>query len=236
MQEDVLNYLKEEENISEVVAELMLEKLLRYKDVFEEFCFYLKTNIVPSEEDGAICVEGYTARKLVENYPLKVLGSYTYLISLRDDKNRALEHLKKGLPNKDSKPTHFKLDLYWGQMKKEQEKNNYIRIDENVIKVKYKNILKIWNDKNLSKQIEDKIKEKHIYTLIDLLTKKRVGGQIKGSNKIITIDLEQLSVSLDCNYEEAELNMFFYECYKDISNILAPILNEKINIEKEDSE
>lgn len=234
MQEDVLNYLKEEENISEVVAELMLEKLLRYKDIFEEFCFYLKTNIVPSEEDGAISVEGYTARKLVENYPLKVLGSYTYLISLRDDKIRALDHLKKGLPNKDSKPTHFKLDLYWGPMKKEQDKNNYIRIDENVIKVKYKNILKIWNDKNLSNKIENTFKEKHIYTLIDLLVEKRVGEQIKGSNKIISIDFEKLSATLDCNYDEEKLSIFFYECYKDISKILAPILNDKINIDKDD--
>ena len=49
---------------------------------------------------GAIQVHGYTAEKLNKSTHLSILGSYNYLIYLREDKMNALSDLEKGLPVK----------------------------------------------------------------------------------------------------------------------------------------
>lgn len=47
-----------------------------------------------------IKVEGFTAQHLATNYPLSALGSYNYLIYLREMPGKALADLKAGLPTK----------------------------------------------------------------------------------------------------------------------------------------
>ena len=44
--------------------------------------------------------EGFTAQNLATNYPLSALGSYNYLIYLREMPGKALADLKTGLPTK----------------------------------------------------------------------------------------------------------------------------------------
>lgn len=95
----VLSMLKTDFGMSEKRAVLAVQKLLAHKDIYDEFVLVAMTGKY-AKESSAVSVEGYTAEMLNSNYPLSVLGSYNYLIYLRESPKEALEDLKKGLPRK----------------------------------------------------------------------------------------------------------------------------------------
>lgn len=95
----VLGMLKTEFRMSEKRAVLAVQKLLAYKDIYDEFVL-VSTSGKFTKGSSAVAVEGYTAEMLNSNYPLSVLGAYNYLIYLRETPKEALEDLKKGLPRK----------------------------------------------------------------------------------------------------------------------------------------
>lgn len=98
MNKEVLTYLLEEENMTEKMARQSLAKLERHADILEEFSAWVRTREYPKRE--AICVEGYTAQRLSETTHLHPVGSYNYLIYLRERPDDALRDLRDGLPKK----------------------------------------------------------------------------------------------------------------------------------------
>ena len=95
----LIEQMKEKFHLTQKMAIDSLIKLSKYNDIFEEFTSYMKSG---EELPGENCVnvEGYTAKRLHENYPLAILGAYNYLIYLRERPKEALEDLAKGLPRK----------------------------------------------------------------------------------------------------------------------------------------
>lgn len=76
-------------------AKKAYEKLCNHKDIRNEFYNYVMNEEFPKE--GAISVEEYTAEQLCKITMLNPLGSYNYLIYLRENPNEALASLKAGL-------------------------------------------------------------------------------------------------------------------------------------------
>ena len=98
MQEKILKYYVEEKKTTPVVAKVLSKKLLKYDDIALEFCYYIDNRSFKTE--NAVEVEGYTAEKLSEIAPLDAAGVYAFLVSLRDEKDKALETISKGFPRK----------------------------------------------------------------------------------------------------------------------------------------
>ena len=95
----IMKLLKEQYKQTTKRAVLTIEKLLRHQDVYDEF---VKRSFLDENEkiDNPITVQGFTAEQLHNNFPLSILGSYNYLIFLREKPEEALEKLKQGLPRK----------------------------------------------------------------------------------------------------------------------------------------
>lgn len=94
---DVKEILEHHYNMSEKRVVLAIRKLLRHKDIYDEF---VRVSNGASGLSEKLSVEGYTAEKLVQEFPLSLLGAYNYLIYLREDPGNALNDLKRGLPRK----------------------------------------------------------------------------------------------------------------------------------------
>ncbi|MGI6249582.1 MAG: hypothetical protein ACOYJX_09375 [Acutalibacteraceae bacterium] len=100
MQDSVFSYFVNELGKSEKRAAEMLQKLARHPDILAEFAVWVKMRTFPEKEDGAIEVEGQTAKTLFESTYLEPIGAYNFLIYLREKPEEALADLKKGLPRK----------------------------------------------------------------------------------------------------------------------------------------
>lgn len=87
-------------NMNQKVTIQMLMGLEKYPDLFEEFKQGMRGDKFQFHKSGQISVEGYTAERLHDEYPLSELGAYNYLIYLREDPKNALKDLKNGLPRK----------------------------------------------------------------------------------------------------------------------------------------
>lgn len=95
----IIEFYKENSQLSEKRIEKCVKNLKIYSDLFSEMVGYILdgknfTNL------SLIEVQGFTAKSLSENYPLTVVGAYNYLIYLREDPQSALNDLKNGLPRK----------------------------------------------------------------------------------------------------------------------------------------
>lgn len=84
--------------MTEKVTLQIARKLDRHPDILEEFIKWIQTKQYPVHD--AICVQGYTAQTLSERTYLHPVGSYNYLIYLREKPEEALNKLKQGLPRK----------------------------------------------------------------------------------------------------------------------------------------
>ena len=95
----VMKLLKDQYKQTTKRAVLTIEKLMRHQDIYDEF---VKRSFLAVNEkiDNPITVQGFTAEQLHNNFPLSILGSYNYLIFLREKPEEALEKLKQGLPRK----------------------------------------------------------------------------------------------------------------------------------------
>ena len=98
MQDKIVKYYIEEKKTTPVVAKVLSKKLLKYDDIASEFVYWLENR--EYKEAGALSLEGYTAKKLSDMAPLDAAGVYAFMVSLRDDKENALETIKKGFPRK----------------------------------------------------------------------------------------------------------------------------------------
>lgn len=92
------DYMKYECGMSEKRIESNMKQLDLHSDIKHEFYEFIMTEEFPV--NSAIEVNGYTARRLKSETYLSVLGSYNFLIYLREEPETALADLKKGLPRK----------------------------------------------------------------------------------------------------------------------------------------
>jgi hypothetical protein len=101
MKDTIIKYLTEEMGTAPELSESIYSKLERHLDILGEFENYLTKREYPDESNGAIVVNGYSARKLSETAKfLDPSGVYTYLVYLREKPEEALSDLQKGLPRK----------------------------------------------------------------------------------------------------------------------------------------
>jgi len=92
-EETILNFLTIEMKIPKKVAEDNIVKFQRHPDIMDEFDDWIKTRVFP---ENAVSVEGYSAELLNKTTFLSVVGSYNYLISLREKPEESLKRLKEG--------------------------------------------------------------------------------------------------------------------------------------------
>ena len=96
---DLLGILKKKYRMSQKRAVLTLQELRAEPDLYAEFASTLRKDSFPPM-DRAICVEGFTAAKLNQSYPLSTVGAYNFLRYLRQSPNEALADLEKNLPRR----------------------------------------------------------------------------------------------------------------------------------------
>ncbi|MBR6967809.1 MAG: hypothetical protein IKH78_04665 [Ruminococcus sp.] len=81
---------------------LLKSKLLKFEkhpDIATEFEYWITNSNYYTED--AVCVEGYTAKKLSEESPyLNGEGAFMMLIELREAPNKALQIISKGIKMK----------------------------------------------------------------------------------------------------------------------------------------
>jgi lysozyme family protein len=101
VKEDIVKYLTMETNQNPDRAEEQYNGLAIHTDILKEFHIWVTTKHYPDEKEGAVIIQGYTAKKLAEKTRgnLSPLGVYNYLISLREEPEEALKILKKDLIN-----------------------------------------------------------------------------------------------------------------------------------------
>ena len=94
----IMDYMFYECNMSQKRIEKGLEKLNRHNDIKTELYETITYGEFPKA--GAVCVCEHTAQELNSSTHLSILGSYNYLIYLREDPENAISDLKRGLPIK----------------------------------------------------------------------------------------------------------------------------------------
>lgn len=102
----IIKYFKVEEKVTDIVAKIIFKDLMKYDDILNEFtkCLSQKTY----DLKDAIEINGYTAKQISELNPnFGVCGVYTFMKTLRDDKENAEKIIKSGFPNKDVVPPTF---------------------------------------------------------------------------------------------------------------------------------
>lgn len=96
---DVKAYLQNELKMPPVLVERAFAKLNNHQDILDEFASWIETKSY--KENDAICVEGYTAKDIVELAPfLDGLGAFNFLITLRESPDKAKDTIAKGFPRK----------------------------------------------------------------------------------------------------------------------------------------
>ena len=99
MNHDNIRVFFEKYGIPKPILESKIAAFSRHEDIASEFEEWIHTKSFKSE--GAICVEGYTAKKLaaLSDY-LNGDGAFMLLIELRENPDRALSKIKKGFKYK----------------------------------------------------------------------------------------------------------------------------------------
>ena len=74
---------------------MMIDKVKKYDDIYDEFCYWLEKR--DYNRENPIAVNGYTAKQIHELNPrFEGIGVYNFLIMLRDDFQRAKEYMESG--------------------------------------------------------------------------------------------------------------------------------------------
>lgn len=95
----IIDYFVNEKKTTETVAKVLEKSLLKYTDIKDEFCYWIdnRTYDIPN----AIEIEGYTAAKIHEIEPaLDAAGVYSFMVTLRDNPNKANDYIKAQFPKK----------------------------------------------------------------------------------------------------------------------------------------
>ena len=97
--EEIIRYFVDEKKTTEAVAKVLAKTLMKYEDIQNEFLFWVKNKQYLT--DGAIEIEGYTAQAIHELVPyLDGAGIYNFMVTLRDNPQKAHDYIKNGFPTK----------------------------------------------------------------------------------------------------------------------------------------
>lgn len=95
--DEIRDYLKNELNLKEDQVDRYAKNISKYDDIFNEFCAWLKQRNFDFE--NPVKVEGYTAKRISELAPfMSGVGVYNFLISFREDPERAKFYISEGFP------------------------------------------------------------------------------------------------------------------------------------------
>lgn len=96
--EKIIEFLMNEMSQNERAAKRNATKISKYDDIKSEFEYWIDHNDYPCD---AIEIEGYTAKKISEIASfMNVVGVYNFMVTLRDNKDFALQTIKDGFPRK----------------------------------------------------------------------------------------------------------------------------------------
>lgn len=88
-------YLQEEKQCQGLALQQVLDKIIKYEDIFEDFYHWLETR--EYDHEGVVIVEGYNAQSLVDLAPmLDGVGACNFLVDLREQPEEALRKIKEG--------------------------------------------------------------------------------------------------------------------------------------------
>ena len=74
---------------------MMVDKIKKYNDIYDEFCYWLEKRDYNME--NPVVVSGYTAKQIHELNPrFEGIGVYNFLIMLRDEFQRAKAYMESG--------------------------------------------------------------------------------------------------------------------------------------------
>lgn len=97
--ESIVQYFIQEKKATPVVAELYAKKLCKYKDIQDEFLLWMRQKSY--DLPNAVCIEGYTSKKIHELAPfLDGAGVYNFLVALREDPDQAAGIIADSFPRK----------------------------------------------------------------------------------------------------------------------------------------
>ena len=96
MEEKILEYFVKDLECSEEIATDMLQQLKAQDDIYREFLYWFEHRTF--QEENPVEIDGYTAKKLFEDFKIKEIGAFNLMVSLRTDHDEALEYIKAGLP------------------------------------------------------------------------------------------------------------------------------------------
>ena len=95
--DDVIRYFTEEKKETPVVARILEKPLVKYDDIKDAFLHWLDTRQFSSEP----VVLGYTPKIIHDLNPeLDASGVYQFLVTLRDNRDKAEEYIKNNFPRK----------------------------------------------------------------------------------------------------------------------------------------
>lgn len=91
----VQDYLTREKHCVGLPAEQVMNKIIKYEDILEDFCHWLETRDYYNE--NAVVVDGYSAQAIVDLAPmLDGIGAFNFLVDLRDQPERAKRIIREG--------------------------------------------------------------------------------------------------------------------------------------------
>lgn len=94
-EQKIWQYLVEEKGCTEAVAHLLLDKIVKYEDIRDEFLHWLETRDYMVE--SSVVVEGYNALAIIDRAPmLDGIGVFNMLVDLRDRPKEAKEVIAEG--------------------------------------------------------------------------------------------------------------------------------------------
>lgn len=95
----IRQYLLTKKKMTPVVADRMIMKFKKHTDIADEFVKWIKTN--EYNADNPIKVEGYTADDICKIAPfLDGVGVFNFMISLREQPEKAKQQIASGFPRK----------------------------------------------------------------------------------------------------------------------------------------
>lgn len=88
-------YLVTELKVTGRLMFMMSDKIKKYDDIYDEFCYWLENRNY--DKNNPVKISGYTAKQIFELNPkLDGIGVYNFLITLREEPERAKAYLKSG--------------------------------------------------------------------------------------------------------------------------------------------
>jgi hypothetical protein len=97
--EKIVKYFIEEKGTTDAVAKVLSKTIMKYGDLRDEFILWLETRTL--DHESPVVIEGYTAKQVSEIEPsLDVAGIYNFMVTLREQPDKAKEYIRKGFPRK----------------------------------------------------------------------------------------------------------------------------------------